>query len=256
MKNFLIAFTLLAVLAFNFKTEKPTLYIIGDSTVKNGSGKGSDSLWGWGSVIQPHFDTSRLSIENHAIGGRSSRTFVTDGRWEKILKTLKTGDYVIIQFGHNDAAALDDTARARGTIRGIGDSSKTIFNPIRKVQETVYTYGWYMRQYVKDTKAKGAIPIICALVPRNDWTDGKVKRSKDSYAQWAKQIAEQEGAFFIDLNEKIALKYESMGETAVKQFFPKDHTHTNLEGAILNAKVVASEIQGLKDCSLQGFLKP
>lgn len=261
MKKYLytliLAFSSLFFFSFNFPTEKPTLYIIGDSTVKNGNGKGSDSLWGWGSVIAPFFDTHRLAIQNHAIGGRSSRTFITDGRWEKILKTLKSGDYVIMQFGHNDAAPLDDTARARGTIRGIGDSSKTIYNPIRKVQETVYTYGWYMRQYVKEAIAKGAIPIICSLVPRNKWDVGKVKRSTDSYAQWAKQIAEQEGAFYIDLNEKIALEYEALGETAVKkQFFPKDHTHTDYDGARLNAQIVANEIRGLSKSILKGYLKP
>jgi unsaturated rhamnogalacturonyl hydrolase len=257
MKNLLIALFTLTLLAFNKPIEKPTLYIIGDSTVKNGSGKGSDSLWGWGSVIQPHFDTNRINIENHAIGGRSSRTFITDGRWDKILNTLKAGDYVIMQFGHNDAGALDDTSRARGTMRGIGDSSKTIFNPIRKVQETVYTYGYYMRKYVKETKAKGAIPIICSLVPRNDWDKGKVKRSKDSYALWAKQVADTEGVAFIDLNEKIALEYEVIGEKAVlKQFFPKDHTHTDYDGARLNAQIVSGEIRALKNTSLSAYLKP
>ncbi len=257
MKNLLIALLTLTLLAFNKPIEKPTLYIIGDSTVKNGSGKGSDSLWGWGSVIQPHFDTNRINIENHAIGGRSSRTFMTDGRWDKILNNLKAGDYVIMQFGHNDAGPLDDTSRARGTMRGIGDSSKSIYNPIRKVQETVYTYGWYMRKYVNETKAKGAIPIICSLVPRNDWEKGKVKRSKDSYASWAKQVADTEGVAFIDLNEKVALEYEALGETAVKkQFFPKDHTHTDYDGARLNAQIVAGEIRDLKNTPLYAYLKP
>jgi unsaturated rhamnogalacturonyl hydrolase len=257
MKNLLIALLTLTLLAFNKPIEKPTLYIIGDSTVKNGSGKGSDSLWGWGSVIQPHFDTNRINIENHAIGGRSSRTFITDGRWDKILNNLKAGDYVIMQFGHNDAGPLDDTSRARGTMRGIGDSSKSIYNPIRKVQETVYTYGWYMRKYVNETKAKGAIPIICSLVPRNDWEKGKVKRSKDSYASWAKQVADTEGVAFIDLNEKVALEYEALGETAVKkQFFPKDHTHTDYDGARLNAQIVAGEIRDLKNTPLSAYLKP
>ena len=244
--------------AFRFTTDKPTLYIIGDSTVKNGSGKGTDSLWGWGSVIASHFDTNRLDIQNNAIGGRSSRTFLTDGRWEKILTNLKEGDFVIMQFGHNDPAPLDDTARARGTIRGISDESKEIYNPIRKVQETVYTYGWYMRKYVKEAKAKGAIPIICSPVPRNDWDkDSKVKLSVDSYAQWAQQIAEQEGAFFIDLNKKVALAYEEIGKDAVlKQFFPKDHTHTAYDGARLNAEIVANEIRNLSNCLLSGFLNP
>ncbi len=255
----LLAFSSLILLSFHFQTEKPTLYIIGDSTVKNGNGGGKDSLWGWGSVIAPHFDTQRLAIQNHAIGGRSSRTFLTDGRWEKILKTLKAGDFVIMQFGHNDAGALDDTSRARGTIRGIGDSSKEIYNPIRKVKETVYTYGWYMRKYVKEAKDKGAIPIICSLVPRNDWDkEGKkVKLSSDSYSLWAQQIAEKEGAFFIDLNKKIAVAYEEIGkEKVLKQFFPKDHTHTNYDGARLNAEIVAEGVRTLKKCALTGFLNP
>ena len=89
MKKSLIFISIIFLfLAFTQKT-KPTLYIIGDSTVKNGSGKGADLLWGWGSVISEHFDTTQIHIENHAIGGRSSRTFLTEGRWEKILANLK-----------------------------------------------------------------------------------------------------------------------------------------------------------------------
>jgi hypothetical protein len=79
-----------------------------------------------------------------------------------------------MQFGHNDASPLDDTARARGTIKGIGDDSTEIYNPIRKINEVVHSYGWYMRRFVKDTKAKGAIPIVCSLIPRDNWKDGKV----------------------------------------------------------------------------------
>jgi hypothetical protein len=103
-----------------YKKEKPVFYIIGDSTVKNGDGTGKNNQMGWGTVITPFFDTTKIDVRNHAIGGRSSRTFITDGRWDKILETLKKGDYVIMQFGHNDASPLDDTARARGTIKGLG----------------------------------------------------------------------------------------------------------------------------------------
>ena len=108
------------------KKEKPVFYIIGDSTVRNGSGTGSDKLWGWGSFISNYFDTTKISIQNQAIGGRSSRTFITEGRWDKIMANLKKGDYVIMQFGHNDSGLLDDTARARGSIRGIGNEEKEI----------------------------------------------------------------------------------------------------------------------------------
>ena len=108
----LIAFVLAGVAAT--QSTKPTLYIIGDSTVRNGSGKGSDGLWGWGSLLSTHFDTMRIHIENHAIGGRSSRTFLTEGRWDKIMARLQPGDFVIMQFGHNDGGAINDTTRARG----------------------------------------------------------------------------------------------------------------------------------------------
>lgn len=236
------------------KKQKPVLYIIGDSTVRNGDGTGKNLQWGWGSFMTGYFDTAKISVQNHAIGGRSSRTFITEGRWDKILETLKKGDYVIMQFGHNDASPLDDTARARGTIKGIGDDSTEIYNPIRKIKEVVYTYGWYMRKYVKETKAKGATPIICSLVPRNIWKEGKVSRSADSYALWAKQIAEQEGAFFIDLNELVAAEYEQMGVEKVKTFFPADHTHTNKDGAILNAGIVAKVIAQIKPGKLYKYL--
>jgi rhamnogalacturonan acetylesterase len=242
------------ILAFTSTKHKPVFYIIGDSTVKNGDGKNTNVLQGWGSFIDNYFDTTRITISNQAIGGRSSRTFITDGRWDKILATLQKGDYVIMQFGHNDGGALDDTARARGTIKGIGEDSIEIYNPIRKRKEVVYTYGWYMRKYVNETKAKGAIPIVCSPIPRNDWKDGKVLRSNDSYALWAKQVAEQTGAYFIDLNNIIGDEFEKIGEKKTTTFFPQEHTHTNKEGAIFNATIVTDQIKQLKHCKLKKYL--
>lgn len=235
--------------------QKPVLYIIGDSTVRNGDGTGKNQQWGWGSFIADYFDTIRISVSNQAIGGRSSRTFITEGRWDRILQTLKKGDYVIIQFGHNDAGPLDDTARARGTIRGIGEESKEIYNPILKKQEIVYTYGWYMRKYIREAKKKGAVAVVCSPVPRDNWKDGKVARSSDSYAKWAKEIAEQEKAFFIDLNERVALRYEALGADKVKNFFPADHTHTDLEGAKLNAEIVIAALKQIKPGRLKKYFR-
>ena len=236
------------------KKEKPVFYIIGDSTVRNGDGSGKNQQWGWGSFIAGYFDSNKIGIHNNAIGGRSSRTFITEGRWDKILATLKKGDYVIMQFGHNDAGPLDDTARARGTIKGTGEESKEIYNPITKKQELVYTYGWYIRKYILDTKRKGAIAIVCSPVPRNDWKDGKVIRSSDGYSKWAKEVAEKEGACFINLNEIVAAKYEEMGADRVKPFFPVDHTHTDLEGAKLNAAIVIKALKEMKPGKLKKYL--
>ena len=228
-----------------FQNSKPVFYIIGDSTVRNGDGSGKNQQWGWGSFIANYFDTTKMGVQNHAIGGRSSRTFITEGRWNRILETLKKDDFVIMQFGHNDGGPLDDTSRARGTIRGIGEDSVATYNPIRKVNEVVHSFGWYMRKYIRDTKERGAIAIVCSPIPRNDWKDGKVIRSSDSYSKWAEQVAKEEGAYFINLNNDIALKYESMGPEAVKPFFPVDHTHTNLDGAKLNAQIVMEGVRKL-----------
>jgi lysophospholipase L1-like esterase len=167
---------------------------------------------------------------------------------------MKKDDYVIMQFGHNDGGPLDDTSRARGTIRGIGDESKDVYNPILKRQETVHSYGWYMRQYIRDTKAKGAIAIVCSPIPRNDWKDGKVIRSTESYSKWAEQVAKEEGAYFIDLNNLVSLKYEEMGADKVKPFFPVDHTHTNLDGAKINAEIVVNSLKEIKPGKLKKYL--
>ena len=250
----LTAFVLAGVAAS--QAPKPTLYVIGDSTVRNGSGKGSDGLWGWGSLLSAHFDTVRIHIENHAIGGRSSRTFLTEGRWDKIMARLQPGDFVLMQFGHNDGGAINDTTRARGSIKGMGDETQEIDNLLTKKHEIVHSFGWYMRKYIADTKAKGATPIVCSLVPRNVWKAGKVERGSNSYGKWAAESARLGGAFFLDLNESIARKYEA-GYDEVKlktDFFPGDHTHTNHAGAGFNAAVVAEGLKQLSDCPLNQYL--
>jgi len=250
----MVTLAILIGASFQKLQDKPVLYIIGDSTVQNGSGKGSDSLWGWGSFMNLFLDTNKIEIQNHAKGGRSSRTFVTEGRWDSIMKTIKKGDYVLMQFGHNDGGELADTLRARGKIKGIGDESKDIYNPIRKVNETVYTYGYYMRKYANEAKSKGAIPIIVSPVPRNKFNE-KGKIEKDQYGIWAKEVALQTGAYFLDLNTMVIEKYEKMGAENVKGFFPKDHTHTNEAGAVFNAELVAKGISDLKKCGLKNYLK-
>ena len=237
------------------KEKRPTFYIIGDSTVKNGQGTGGGGLWGWGDFIAPYFDTTKIRIENDARGGTSSRTFQTQGLWNKVISRVQQGDYVIMQFGHNDSSPLDDTARARGTIKGIGDESKEIDNPITKQHEVVHTYGWYMRKYIDDVLAKGGIPIVCSPIPRNDWKDGKVSRSSESYGKWAQEVAKSKNILFVDLNNLIASKYEELGAENVKPLFPGDHTHTNIDGAKLNAEIVVKALKESGPVELKKCLK-
>ncbi|WP_462254788.1 rhamnogalacturonan acetylesterase [Ferruginibacter sp.] len=240
---------------FNNEKKKRTLFFIGDSTVKNGRGDGSSNMWGWGDLMAPLFDTTKIKLENHALGGTSSRTFLTRGLWDKVLLKIQKGDFVIMQFGHNDSSPLDDTARARGTIKGVGDSAKEIYNPITKHKEVVHTYGWYLTKFTNEAKAKGATVFICSPIPRNDWKDGKLIRyNGTSYGLWAKETAETTGAYFIDLNSITADEYDTLGQEKVKPFFPNEHTHTSREGAAVNAASIVKGIKQLKKCELKKYL--
>lgn len=222
----------------------PTLFLVGDSTVRNGHGDGANGQWGWGEPLADYFDPNKINVVNRAIGGRSSRTYITEGHWQEVLDRLKSGDFILIQFGHNDSGPLDDTSRARGTLPGTSDEMHEIENPILKRHETVHTYGWYMRQYVQQARKKGATIIVCSLIPRKIWKDGHVVRSgADGYGGWAKEIAEQQHVPFIDLNEIIGREYDAMGEQAVDPLFADPHTHTSLQGARINAEAV---VTGLK----------
>ncbi|MEP7111480.1 MAG: rhamnogalacturonan acetylesterase [Ferruginibacter sp.] len=256
MKSFklFLLFTSMLLLSFSFNKHKPVLYLIGDSTVKKDDGRSNNELQGWGSFMELFFDSEKITIQNHAISGRSSRTFITDGRWDKIMADLQKGDFVIMQFGHNDSSPLDDTANARGTLKGISEDITEIYNPIRKQKEVVHTYGWYIRKYVNDAESKGAVPIICSPVPRNDWKEGKVLRINNDYAVWARQVAEVSGTSFIDLNNLIGNEYEKMGKEKTSKFFPQDVAHTNKEGALFNAGIVVQGIKNLNRCKLRKYL--
>ena len=252
--NRLIAFASILIIVSSFiisEKDKPTLYIIGDSTVRNTN----RPQCGWGEMISVFFDTSKITISNQAMAGRSTRTFIKEKRWERVLSTLKAGDYVIMQFGHNEGSR-PDTSRAgyRGVLRGTGDETVDLVWKDSTI-ETVHTYGWYLKKFVNDTKAKGATPIICSMIPRNQFVDGKVKRAGQDFGKWAKEVADSNGAYFIDLNRMVANIYDARGPVEVKKFFYGDHTHTNEIGASLNAGTVVQGIRILKQLSLNNYLK-
>ena len=233
----------------------PSLVLIGDSTVRNGRGDGEGGQWGWGDSLGGYFDPAKVNVVNRAVGGLSSRTFLTQGHWERALTLIKKGDYVVMQFGHNDNGPLNDDSRARGTIKGVGDEAEEIDNLLTHRHEVVHSYGWYLRQFIRDARAKGATPVVCSLVPRKTWKDGHVVRSADSYAGWAKTVAEQEGAAFIDLNESIAARYDQLGAAAVDPLFADEHTHTSKAGADLNAAIVAAGLRALAGDPLAAYAR-
>jgi len=233
--------------------EHPALFLVGDSIMHTGSGNGDTGPWGWGSEIIPMFDPAKIHVYNDGLGGRSSREYIQEGAWQKIVDQLQAGDWVILQFGHNDARNSHDHPD-RTTLPGNGDETQEIESPVTHEKETIHTYGWYMRQYVADAKAKGANVIICSPPPRNRWLEGHVLRGLDGYTAWAADAANASGARFIDLNTITANKYDAIGQDGVRTYF-FDFLHSTKAGAKLNAESVAAGLRELKDCLLAADLQ-
>ena len=258
----------------------PSLILVGDSTVRNGHGTGSDGLWGWGAPIANLFDPTKINVVNRAIGGLSSHTYISQGHWASTLELIKPGDFVLIQFGHNDGGvnlpgavpipdqgllpgatpptptpgAAPRASNGRGSLPGFGDETLDVANPRTNTTETVHTFGWYMRKYIADTRAKGATPILCSLVPRKLWLDGHVIRNTSTYRGWTQQVAAQQHVGFVDLNEIIARRYDALGQAAVDPLFGDPHTHTTLAGAQLNAECVVAGLRALPGDPLAPYL--
>ena len=242
---------------------KPVVFITGDSTVKN-KDKDEDDMWGWGSVANTVFDETKIDIVNAAMAGRSCRTYLNEGRWEKVYNSLKPGDFVLIQFGHNDISPIDKP-KYRGAIATADDSchvyrmqaakedltkqnvidQKLKSNTLVGSYEVVFSFGWYLKKFIQDVREKGATPILVSLTPRNEWPEGKMERRNDSYGVWYRQVVKDTGVEFVDLHNLAADFYDKKcgSKEKANKYFKKDHTHTSLLGAKINAKCVA---QGLK----------
>ena len=242
---------------------KPVVFITGDSTVKN-KDKDEDDMWGWGSVANTVFDETKIDIVNAAMAGRSCRTYLNEGRWEKVYNSLKPGDFVLIQFGHNDISPIDKP-KYRGAIATADDSchvyrmqaakedltkqnvidQKLKSNTLVGSYEVVFSFGWYLKKFIQDVREKGATPILVSLTPRNEWPEGKIERRNDSYGVWYRQVVKDTGVEFVDLHNLAADFYDKKcgSKEKANKYFKKDHTHTSLLGAKINAKCVA---QGLK----------
>jgi rhamnogalacturonan acetylesterase len=243
---------------YHLNPNLPTLWIVGASAVRNGHDTGNNGQWGWGNPIASFFDRSRINVVNFALGGTSTRTYQSMGLWDHVLADMKPGDYLLIQFGSNDSSPVNDTSRARGTLHGNGEETQEIDNLLTHKHEVVHTYGWYIRKFITDAQAKGAVcEIVLSPDPKNSWKDGKAARSAD-FTAWDQAAAKQENALFVDANELIAEKYDAAGQDAVtQQYFPEGETeHTDWAGAISNARCIVAGIRGLGHCGLVDYLLP
>ncbi len=229
----------------------PTLFIVGDSTARN------QSDLGWGDHFAHYFDTTRINIANRARAGRSSRTFINEGSWDKALAEMKPGDFVLIQMGHNDGGDIGG-AKPRGSLKGLGDETQQITLPDGH-EELVHTYGWYVRHYIEDTRGKQATPILLSLTVRNIWKpgpDGKPHIERDmGYDAEIKQIAEDRKVAYVDMATIEADRLEAIGPEKTALLFPIDHTHTSAEGAERNAESVVIALRNAHS-PLVAYLKP
>jgi rhamnogalacturonan acetylesterase len=229
----------------------PTLYIVGDSTLKSDA-----PLRGWGQELGQFFDARKINVVNRAIGGRSSRTFQNEGRWNKVLAELKPGDFVIIQFGHNDVGKYDDpAAKERPSIHGEGEETVEV-TKLNGTKEILHTFGWYMRKYGSDVRAKGGTAIFCSMVPHKDWNNGNkiIRKESETFVKWTENAARASGAAYINLNEIVALEFEKLGAEKVEALFADKRTHSTPAGAFLNAQMVIAGIKALKKPNLKKYL--
>lgn len=233
---------------------KPVVFITGDSTVKN-TDKDPDGMWGWGSQAYTVFDSTKVTCVNCAKAGRSTRTYLNEGRWDQVYNSLQPGDYVLIQFGHNDIGPIDNQ-KMRGVIPGTADSSHVYRMKDSGMYEVVYTFGWYLKKFIQDVREKGATPILLSLTPRNEWPNGKIERRNDTYGKWYREVAKETGVEFVDVHNITAdyLDKKCGSKKKAMKYYNHDHTHTSLLGAQTNAKSVAKGLRDIKS-PLAKYLK-
>ncbi|HBV15880.1 rhamnogalacturonan acetylesterase [Chryseobacterium carnipullorum] len=245
MKKLLLTFYIFFA-ALLFAQQKPTLFLIGDSTMANKENPDKNPEHGWGQML-PLLMTSGIEIQNHATNGRSSKSFRTEGRWDKVMKQLKKGDFVIIQFGHNDQK-INDSAR--------------FTNPYTQ-------YRANLERYVNETRAKGAYPILMtSIVRRNFNENGVLVDTHKEYPLVVRMVANDLKVPMVDLqllteqmeisygperSKKLHLHYKK-GEV---DYYPEgkdDDTHLSKLGAESIAKRATVSLKNMKT-GLENFIK-
>ncbi|KAG8705308.1 hypothetical protein FRC11_009134 [Ceratobasidium sp. 423] len=208
----------------------------------------SSSMQGWGEKIPQYLQD--ISVVNKAIGGRSARSYWREGRWTDVQNSLKSGDYVIIEFGHNDGGSPRTSDRA--SVGGEGSETETVTLADGTV-ETVYTWPTYVGWMIDGAKSKGATPIISAQTPNNPYENSAtIINSPSRFVTYAKNIAAKKGVPYVDHFAACISLYTKLGKAVTESYFPNDHTHTNDAGA---NQVAWAFLSGLKCPAAAGALK-
>ncbi|CAN8096937.1 unnamed protein product [Discula destructiva] len=165
-----------------------TLRICGDSTAASYAIDDSRGQQGWGFHIGSYLD---IPVDNRALGGRSTRRFINEGHWDALIGNSTAGDYVLVEMGKNDDGKI--TAKDRAVLPGIGNENVTVDLTLSEGTEIVHTFGWYLRKMIADVRAVNAVPILSGMTPRNYWDSSSAMQSEWPFADYAQQVAEQEG---------------------------------------------------------------
>lgn len=227
--------------------QKTTIYTIGDSTMADKIKPDENPEKGWGQVLPSFFDLNKITIDNRAVNGRSSKSFINEKRWEAVHNSLKPGDYVFIQFGHNDAKVAD-------SIRYTNPHTSYRHNLIR---------------FVTETREKGGIPILFSSIARRNFNEqGVLVGTHGDYPLETRLVAQEYHVPFIDLEYFSELLEQSYGPEKSKElhlYFKEgehpyyhegksDDTHLSLKGATEIAKIVVREL-GKLNLELNKFKK-
>lgn len=244
MKKLICLILLISTTCF---AQKTTLYTIGDSTMANKKDPDRNPEHGWAQVLQSFFNND-IIVVNKAVNGRSTKSFINEKRWDSIYKKLKKGDYVFIEFGHNDEKIEDSTRYT---------------NP-----HTTYRYN--LIRFVKESREKGAIPVLLTSIARRNFNEkGVLVPTHGDYPLETRLTAQEYKVPFIDLEYYTELLEQSYGPEKSKKlhihfkagenpYYDKDKaddTHLSLEGAKAIAQIVINSIKAEEDPSLSRLKK-
>jgi lysophospholipase L1-like esterase len=234
LKRYRLVFSSLLVfclIAFRDAPEQVTVYLIGDSTMSIKQTKAYPET-GWGMPFVYFFDSS-VKVDNRAMNGRSTQSFLDEKRWEPVVNSLKRGDYVFIQFGHNDEV------------------------PTKKVYTTPLQFTQNMEKYIAETRQHQAIPVLLTPVARRSFRDGRIKDTHVEYAALTRQVAAAQQVMLVDLDSLSMQLLQQFGPETSRLLFnhlrPGEHpnypdgkaddTHFSELGARLMAELVLADIK-------------
>jgi lysophospholipase L1-like esterase len=226
--------------------ERPVLYVIGDSTAA-AYPPSRYPLFGWAQVLDHYFDTSRITINDRAISGRSAKSFYDEGHWETLRDSLKPGDFVFIQFGHNDQKKQDP----------------------KRYTEPYGTYTEYLKRYIDDTRKAGASPVLLTSINRNSWDNPtELRDSLGDYPDAVRRLARAEKLPLIDLHRLTERHFQKLGQERSTRLFinlppglypnypegKPDNTHLQEQGAYVISELAVKAIRKQR-IALRKYLK-